>query len=110
MATAETITSLRYMIAEVIPETGTEADTLFTDARLGEILDAANQQLEAASYEAWREKAGMLANLVDVADGAASRKLSQLYDNALGMVRVYSKASAGPTEGRTRIGKVVKPS
>lgn len=108
MADASDITSLRSMLAETIPPNGSEADTLFTDARLEEILSNSNGNLEAAAYDGWREKAGILAGMVDVVEGASSRELSKLHTQALNMVKVYQRASSGPTEGRTRIGKVVR--
>lgn len=108
-ASAEEITKLRNMLAEAIPPGGAESDTLFTNVRLDEIITECNGNLEAAAYEGWREKAGILAGMVDVVEGASSRELSKLHTQALNMVKVYQRSSGGPTEGRTRIGKVVRP-
>lgn len=107
MALTDT-TRLRDLLGEPIPEGGTEDDTLFTDQRLNDFLDLANGDVERAAFEGWRAKAGQLANLVDVADGNASRKMSDLLSNAEKMVRFYQRSSSGPTEGRTRIGRIVR--
>lgn len=109
MATPTDITALRSKLAESIPDGGTENDTLFTNIRIGQIFDEALGNLEAAAHDGWREKAGILAGLVDVTEGAASRELSKLYTQALAMVKVYRSSSSGPTEGRTRVGKIVRP-
>jgi hypothetical protein len=109
MANDTDITNLRNLMAEAIPAGGAETDTYFTNVRIGEIFDGANGQIEAAAHDGWREKAGLLAGLVNVTDGAASRELSDLLDNALAMTKIYSKSSFGPTEGRTRIGKISRP-
>jgi len=102
------VNRLRDLLGEPIPEDGTQADTLFTDERLKDFLDLAGGDVERAAFEGWRAKAAQLANLVDVADGNASRKMSDLLDNAEKMVRYYQRSSAGPTEGRTRIGRIVR--
>lgn len=107
MATAEEITSLRYLLGEAIPEDGTEADTLFTDAQLAIWIDA-SPTLERAAYDGWRSKAAQFANLVTVTDGAASREFSDLLENARAMITLYQRSSAGPTEGRARVGRIVR--
>jgi hypothetical protein len=107
MATAEEITSLRYLLGEAIPAGGTEADTLFTDAQLTVWIDE-GPTLERAAFEGWRSKAAQFANLVTVTDGAASREFSDLLENARAMVTMYQRSSAGPTEGRARVGRIVR--
>lgn len=102
------ITRLRDLLGEPIPEGGTEADTLFTDQRIEDFLSIANGDLDRAAFEGWRAKAGQLANLVDVTEGNAARKMSDLLDNADKMVKYYQRSSGGPTEGRTRIGRIVR--
>ena len=102
------VNRLRDLLGEPIPDGGTEADTLFTDDRLKDFLQLANNDVERAAFEGWRAKAAQLANLVDVADGNASRKMSDLLDNAQTMVKFYQRSSTGPTEGRTRIGRIVR--
>jgi len=105
MATDEEVANLRLLLGERIPAGGTETDTMFSDQELEVLIDG-SPSLEVASYEGWRMKAANFANLVNVTDGAASREFSDLLDNALNMVKLYSRSSSGPTEGRTRIGKI----
>ena len=108
MATIAEIANLRMLVAEPIPVSGTEDDTLFSDERIAEILTNAGGDPERAAYDAWREKAGLLANLVTVTEGAASREMTELRAKALEMIKLYSRSSAGPTEGRTRVGRIVR--
>lgn len=108
MATPEDITQLRLLLGEPIPSGGTAADTLFSDNDLESLIDA-SPSLERAAYEGWRSKAAMLSNLVDTTEGNAQRKFGQLLDNAMDMVKLYQRSSGGPTEGRTRIGRIVRP-
>jgi hypothetical protein len=108
MALETDITSLRAMVGEPLATDVLEEDTLFTDLRLGQMIDGAGGSLERAAYEAWREKAGLLASLVNVTEGAASREMSELHSKALEMIKLYARSSTGPTEGRTRIGRIVR--
>lgn len=109
MATAEQIASLRLLLGETIPEGGTEDDTLFTDAQISTWIED-NPSTERAAYDGWRAKAAQFANLVNVTDGASSREFSDLLENARQMVAMYQRSSSGPTEGRTRVGKIVRSS
>lgn len=106
-ATPEQIDELRGMLGERIPPGGTASDTLFDDAQIVRWIDA-NPSLERAAYDGWRSKAAEFANLVSVTDGAASRELSDLLKNAKDMAALYQRSSDGPTEGRTRIGRIVR--
>lgn len=99
---------LRALVGESIPDGGTEADTLFTEVEIDDILSQSDD-VERAAYEAWREKAAKLANLVDTTEGNSQKKFSQLLDNANDMVKLYLRSSGGPTEGRTRIGRLTRP-
>jgi len=105
MATDEEVTALRSLLGERIPAGGTASDTMFSDEELENIIDGSPSG-EQAAYEGWRMKAANFSNLVNVTDGAASREFSDLLTNALQMVKLYSRSSTGPTEGRTRIGKI----
>lgn len=103
----ESISELRLLLGESIPDGGVEGDTLFTDAQL-EVILLASPNVERAAYDGWRAKAGMMANLVSVTDGAASREFSDLLTNATKMVALYLRSSQGPTEGRARVGRIVR--
>lgn len=106
MATQAEATEVREMIGEVIPEGGTEDDTLFTTERIEAWIDA-SATLEGAALTGWRRKAAHWAGLVSVTDGAASREFSDLFDHAQEMIKTYSKL-ATPSTGRTRVGKIVR--
>lgn len=100
MATAEQIVSLRLLIAEpndVAP---------FSDAELGERIDAADSDLDLVAYEVWTEKAASYAGAVDTTESGSSRKLSQLQDNALEMAASF-QTRATPT-GATRLHRLTR--
>lgn len=97
---------LRGLLGEPVPEGGTQNDTLFTDEVINDLLLKANGDLDRAAFEGWRHKAAHFANLVDVTEGNSSRAMSDLLKNAESMVRYYLRSSSGPTEGRTRVGRI----
>lgn len=97
---------LRQLLAEVIPQGGSENDTGFTDCQINELLDGAGGNPERAAADGWRIKAAQAAQLVDVTEGNASRAMSDLHGHAMEMVKMFNRATAGPTEGRTRIGRI----
>lgn len=105
---------LRRRIGETIPADGTEADTMFTDAQLTDMLDSVGGNLDQASYVGWQEKAAEYANLVTVAEGNSSRQMSDLHKNALTMVKHYSDllgpggTVAPASRGRVVIGNIVR--
>lgn len=104
---ASDATELRELLGEEIPDGGSELDTLFKDTTLIRIIDN-NPDLERAALEGWRVKAAKLSNLVDTTEGNSQKKFSQLLDNALDMIKVYSRSSSSATEGRTRIGRITR--
>lgn len=101
------IRQLRLLLGEPIPEGGSAADTLFTDAQLTIWIES-SPDIERAAYDGWRAKAAHFANLVDVTDGAASRALSDLLGNARAMITLYARSSGGATSGRSRVGRIVR--
>jgi len=105
MAEPAEITRLREMIGEIIVSGQTEADTLFTDATIESWIDEATN-LNAAAVTGWEAKMAQWANLVDVTDGAASRKLGDLMDHALAMIARYGRLAEGLRSGRSRVGKI----
>lgn len=64
LPTPETITKLRKMLNEVIPASGTEADTNFTDSELSDLLAPADNIYVAASL-GWTLKAGFLKERIE---------------------------------------------
>jgi hypothetical protein len=99
---------LRQLLGEDVPVGGTPDDTLFTDEEISD-LETKYLDLERAAYQGWRVKAARLSSLVDTTEGNSQKKFSQLLDNAGDMIKLYARSSSGPTEGRTRIGRAVRP-
>jgi hypothetical protein len=100
---------LRSMLGEDIPDGGSAADTMFSDLEIADLLETFPENLERAAYEGWRVKAARLASLVDSTEGNSQHKFSQLRTNAEEMIKLYTRTSSGPTEGRTRVGRIVRP-
>lgn len=107
MAEADAVTSLRVKIGETIPEGGSDADTLFTDAQVGQWVDE-SKNLNYAAVLGWEAKMAHWAGLVSVTDGASSREMSDLMDHAVIMANRYGKLAEGARAGRTRVGKIVR--
>ena len=108
MATQQdNINEVRENIGEVIPEGGTESDTLFTDEQIIKWINDTSS-LDAASLKGWKKKMADFANLVNVTDGAAARTFSDLFEHARQMVALYTDLAVGPTAGRARVGKIVR--
>lgn len=109
MTPEEQVTELRVMLGESISADGTEADSMFTSEQLGKWITVSSENLNIAAVKGWQAKMANFAGLVNVTDGAASREFSDLMDHAEVMVKMYSKLSLGPTAGRSRVGKIVRP-
>ena len=104
--TEELRTELRLKLGEPVA-----ADSLFSDDDLNIMLTNSKNILRA-TIQGWESKVAHFSSLVDVTDGAASRKLGSLYENALAMLRYYQgKAGQGPestSRTRTRVGKIIR--
>lgn len=87
MATQEEIDAFRLTIGE-------QDETMYTDLLLSDRMDAATDLTELA-VTIWREKAARYARLVDMQEGTSRRSLSQMYEQALGMISVLSGESGG---------------
>ena len=103
----ELVNELRSMLGESLGEGVVESDSLFTNLQLIAWLDA-EPYMEGAALKGWLTKMAHFAGLVNVVDGASSRELGMLIDNAERMVKLYSKLSLGPVAGRSRVGKIVR--
>jgi hypothetical protein len=107
MATVEEIAALRLLIAE-------DTQDPYTDAELGVMLDAAANQYVVA-YEIWTNKAAATAGLVDISEGGSSRKMGDLYEQALSMaeqMRLRAVSATQPPDGfgsGTRVRKLTRP-
>lgn len=94
MADAVTIADLRRLINEpddVEP---------WTDLVLSARLDLWTGTTSALAANIWREKAATYSELVDIQEGASSRKLSQLYTQALKMADGLDGGGAAAVTGR----------
>lgn len=105
MATPEEIAALRLMVAEpndVAP---------YTDAVLGAMLDAVSGESIGVAATVWEQKAAAAANLVDMSEGGSSRKMGDLYEQALSMAAHF--AARVPPDGSAvkgaRLHKLVRP-
>ena len=105
MATAEEIAALRLLIAEPTEDT-------YTDADLNTRLSAAANEYTVA-FDIWTEKAAAAAGLVDISEGGSSRKLGDIYEQALGMadaMRERAVSATNPPSGAgVRIKKLTRP-
>lgn len=84
--------NLRAVLGERIPALGTEADTMFTDA---ELLDLLAIYGEDAEIEGWRRKAAEFASLVDTTEGTSKRAMSDLHSQALAQIKALQAGNAG---------------
>jgi hypothetical protein len=89
---------LRAYLGETIPAGKTDRDTMFLDDELEELLSRNADALYASAAEGWGMKAAEYANLVDISEGSATRKMSDLHKNALAMQTHYT-ALAGDEAG-----------
>lgn len=88
--TDEQLKTLRRMIGD---------DTtpyLYSDSDLAEYLDANGGDFTITAGKMWREKAATYAKSVDISEAGSSRKMSDLFDNALSMAKWYEDQNAPP--------------
>lgn len=90
MATAEQIAELRLLIAEPTGD-------VYTDEILSTIIDARSGEMNGAAYDVWVQKAAAAAELVDITEGGSSRKMGDVYEQALSMARHFANATPGGT-------------
>lgn len=91
MASPEEIARLRLLVGEPDSE-------VYTDEDLDTRIETADSDLNKASYEIWTEKAAAAAELVDISEGGSSRKMGDIYEQALSMARHFSSLVPGGTE------------
>lgn len=92
------------LLADPQPTDG--SDPQFTDTELQDLLSDAGDSPERAAADGWTILAARYSAMVDVTEGNASRAMSDMQEHALNMVKLFQKSSPGPTEGRTRIGRI----
>lgn len=103
---ASDLERVRELLGEQIPAGGSETDTMFTNARLLDIL-ATTGDIESATAEGWRIKAAEYADLVDTSEGTSKRAMSDLHQHALRMADSYVASVTRRTGTRTR--PIVRP-
>lgn len=88
MATAEQIAVLRAKI--------NQPDNIepYTDAALGALIDAAEGDTDEVAGSIWGQKAASFSTLVDVSESGSSRKMGDLYKNAMAMSNFFSNKAA----------------
>ena len=102
MATTDEINMLRDLVNDnAAPQT-------FTAAQLSGYIDAEGDVRKAAGV-VWGIKASRLAGLVDVTEGSSSRKMSQLYKQALEMSAHFGGEDSVATTGRSGTRRIVRP-
>lgn len=102
---------LRDYLGEKIPLGGSDADTLFTDDEVQDILlntpDNPGQNLYLCAAEGWRRKASILASLVTSQTGGSQRQMSDLHERALAEEERYRELAAG--RRTPRVGRITRP-
>lgn len=96
MATESEILRLRR--AADIPED----DPVYTDEVLGALIDEFGFNISARNI--WREKASSYAALVDTTESGSSRRMSQLYSQALAMAASWGTSDDDVTPPGTSAG------
>jgi len=109
VATAAEVQALRLLIAE-------DNETTYSDFDLAARLDAASGSADSVAYQVWTEKAAATAGLVDVSEGGSSRKMGDLYEQAIAMAKVFAERAAAESlpplagSGRTvRVRQLARP-
>lgn len=92
MATASQISDVRANTNEPDDTNG------YTDIVIGTLIDALGNNVNLASGAIWRRKAAKFAELVDVSEAGASRKMSDLFKHATAMADHFDAVGAGEEE------------
>jgi hypothetical protein len=84
-------------------------DTEWTDEDLDALIDAQSGNIQAAAAIVWESQAAEYSQIVDITESGSSRKMGDLFDNAMKMA-AYLRSQATPVEiqGTTRIAKIVR--
>ena len=91
MATEADVTRLRLLIGEPTPE-------VYTNADLDDRIDTAAGDLNKVAFDIWTEKAASAAELVDISEGGSSRKMGDIYEQALSMAKHFAGQVSGGVE------------
>lgn len=77
-------------------------DAYYTDDLLGTLIDF--NGVAGTSAIVWAQKAAALVEEVDVTEGSASHKFTDLHKNALNMANFYKKLADSETAAETATG------
>lgn len=91
---------LRLLLGERIPEGGSDTDTFFSDDELAALLATTNNTLSQAASLGWRSKAAEFAKYIDIDESGSSRKLSQMYRQAVLQADHFESLSGAALEER----------
>lgn len=107
MASPDQIAQLRLLIAE---PTGVEP---YTDSALNARIDTDGGDLYLTASKIWTEKAAAAATLVDTSEGGSSRKMGDVYEQALAMAKAMQAQIVTPLEPtstrRTVVSRLRRP-
>ena len=95
MASPESVAALRLLIAE--PDDDTYSDNAISDR-----LDVTGASEYSVAFDIWTEKAAAAAGLVDMSEGGSTRKMGDIYEQALGMadaMRARALSATQPPDG-----------
>jgi hypothetical protein len=100
---------LRALLGEDIPAGGSDADTLFTDQEIADLVGVWGSA-EFAKARGWEVKAARLSHLVDITEGSTNRTLSKAFDHALKMAQSLAAGTLGGTgtKGNVRVHRIVR--
>lgn len=96
---------VRRQLGERIPQGGTDADTMFTDQEILDLLTESGGDVEAAVAEGWKVKTAEAVDLVNTQEGTSKRNLSDVHEHALGMVKATGPGG-GLSTPRTRLHRI----
>jgi hypothetical protein len=81
---------------------------MFSDDDIEDFLELGSNEVRAAAYYGWQEKAANYSNLVNVNEGNAARELSDLHRQALRMMDRFVAYVETPGRGRARMGNITR--
>jgi hypothetical protein len=107
VATESEIAYVRDLIGEPDDSNG------WSDERIGTIIDGSTS-LRLAASDIWGVKASKFTKMVDITESGSSRKMSQLFSNALAMQKALredeeTEDPVDPLADRPRTRAIIRP-
>lgn len=93
---------LRLLIGERIPEGGLDTDTFFSDDDIADLLTVSGNDINVAASLGWRAKAAEFAKYIDIDESGSTRKLSQMYRQAVLQAEHFAKVAGDGGEQRVQ--------